>query len=77
MRTNHRKRATLAQSGPTGPTTTTQAAVASGDKGHHGNGVSEEDIRLCAYQKWDRAGRPTGDGAQFWLQAEQELRHGK
>jgi len=39
--------------------------------------VSEEDIRLCAYQKWEAAGKPTGDGAQFWLQAEQELVEGK
>jgi len=34
---------------------------------------SEEDIRLRAYQKWEAAGRPGGDGMRFWLQAEQEL----
>jgi Protein of unknown function (DUF2934) len=39
--------------------------------------VSDEDIRLCAYQKWEAAGKPTGDGVQFWLEAEQEAVEGK
>ncbi len=34
---------------------------------------SEEAIRVGAYYRWDAAGRPGGDGIQFWLQAEQEL----
>jgi Protein of unknown function (DUF2934) len=43
------------------------------------NGIlaSETDIRLCAYQKWEAAGQPAGDGAEFWLQAEKELGEGK
>jgi hypothetical protein len=36
-----------------------------------------EDIRLSAFHKWDAAGKPTGDGAQFWLEAEQELKAGQ
>jgi hypothetical protein len=36
--------------------------------------VSPEEIRLCAYGKWESAGRPPGDGVNFWLEAEQELR---
>lgn len=39
--------------------------------------VSVEEIRQCAYQKWERAGKPSGDGAQFWLEAEQELVNGE
>jgi len=39
--------------------------------------VSVEDIRLCAYRKWESAGKPTGNGIQFWLQAERELVQGK
>jgi hypothetical protein len=39
--------------------------------------VSDADIRVRAYQKWEAAGKPAGDGIQFWLQAEQELRAGK
>lgn len=38
-------------------------------------GVSlEEAIRVRAYQNWDRAGRPEGDGVSFWLEAEAELK---
>jgi hypothetical protein len=73
MHTPRHKRATPAQSGPTGPTTTTQTAVASGDKDHNAQLVSAEDIRLCAYRKWENAGKPTGDGIRFWPEAEQEL----
>lgn len=29
--------------------------------------------RLCAYRKWESTGMPSGDGIQFWLEAEQEL----
>jgi hypothetical protein len=71
--THHRKHATVPQSGPTGPTTATQTVVASGDKGQHAQLASTESIRLCAYRKWERAGKPSGDGIQFWLEAEQEL----
>ena len=38
--------------------------------------VSEEDIRLAAYYKWEAAGRPGGDGRSFWAEAEMELRKG-
>jgi hypothetical protein len=31
-------------------------------------------IRLAAYFKWEEAGRPCGDGVQFWLEAEREFR---
>jgi len=77
MRTHHHKHATLTPSGPTGQTTTTQTAIASGDKGRNAQSVSAEDIRLCAYRKWEAAGKPAGDGVQFWLEAEQELVEGK
>lgn len=30
-------------------------------------------IRERAYQKWQAAGRPTGDNVRFWEEAEQEL----
>ncbi len=39
--------------------------------------VSDDVVRLCAYQKWEAAGKPAGDGVQFWLEAEQELMEGK
>jgi Protein of unknown function (DUF2934) len=40
---------------------------------HGGSGISDEVIRLCAYQKWEAARKPFGGGARFWLEAEQEL----
>jgi DUF2934 family protein len=51
--------------------------AASGDKVHQAPLVAAEDIRLCAYRKWESAGKPTGDGIPFWLEAEQELAQGK
>ena len=33
----------------------------------------EEAIRNRAYQLWERAGQPDGDGVAFWLEAEREL----
>jgi DUF2934 family protein len=77
MHKHHHKHPTLAPSDPTGPATTTQTAVVSGDKEHKIRLVSAEDIRLRAYRKWESAGKPTGDGISFWLEAEQELVQGK
>lgn len=36
--------------------------------------VPPEVIRQRAYEKWENAGRPDGDGLRFWLEAERELR---
>lgn len=35
--------------------------------------ADEETIRARAYSKWEAAGCPTGDGVDFWLQAEREV----
>ena len=43
----------------------------------NGQSVSEDAIRLCAYLKWEAAGRPAGDGCCFWVEAERELRQEK
>jgi len=74
MHKHHHNHPTLAQPGSTGPTATTPTAVASGDKGHNGQLACAEDIRLCAYRKWESAGKPAGDGIRFWLEAEKELK---
>jgi len=78
MHKHHHRHATPATSGPNGSTTATatQPTVASGDKICNGQLVCAEDIRLRAYRKWESAGKPTGDGIRFWLDAEQELRQG-
>lgn len=31
------------------------------------------EVRELAYAKWEEAGRPEGDGNQFWISAETEL----
>jgi Protein of unknown function (DUF2934) len=41
----------------------------------NGTHLPEEEVRLRAYQKWEAAGRPDGDGVGYWLEAEQELLH--
>ena len=69
----HQKHATVVPSGSTGSTTRTQTAAASIAKEQAPQRVSAEDIRLCAYRKWESAGKPIGDGVQFWLEAEQEM----
>ena len=33
----------------------------------------ENAIREKAYLLWEAAGRPDGDGTEFWLKAEEEL----
>jgi Protein of unknown function (DUF2934) len=33
----------------------------------------EEAIRELAYLKWEEAGCPSGDGHDFWLEAEREV----
>lgn len=33
----------------------------------------EDRIRHRAHELWQAAGSPTGDGAEFWLQAEAEI----
>jgi hypothetical protein len=32
-----------------------------------------DEVRRHAYLKWEAAGKPPGDGINFWLDAEQEL----
>ena len=39
--------------------------------------ASEEAIRELAYQKWEEAGCPSGDGFDFWLEAEQAVMMGR
>jgi hypothetical protein len=48
----------------------TASAESPSDKGH---AKSQEAVRGHAYQKWEAAGRPNGDGVNFWLQAEREV----
>lgn len=33
----------------------------------------EEAVRTRAYYLWDDAGRPEGDGVEYWLEAQRQL----
>jgi hypothetical protein len=35
--------------------------------------VTQDDIRLLAYLKWEADGKPIGHDLFFWLEAEREL----
>ena len=77
MSKHHHRQAATAPSGSAGVKTTPQPATASGEKGRKPQLVSADEIRIHAYRKWEHAGKPAGDGMQFWLEAEQELSQGK
>ena len=76
MHTHRHKPTTSAHPRPAAPARAPQPAVAPVETSRHAASVSADDIRLCAYGKWERAGKPSGDGVQFWLEAERELMHG-
>ena len=76
MHTHRHKPTTPAHARPTAPARAAQPAAAP-ETNHRARSVSADDIRRRAYEKWERAGKPAGDGVQFWLEAEQELMHDK
>jgi hypothetical protein len=62
---------TAPSTAPVGPTTDGKRSSATRPDGKVATG--EEQVRLHAYLKWEAAGKPPGDGALFWLEAEREL----
>jgi len=75
MSRHQHKTATLAQSAPGKPPSEPKAAVVTVPDGQAQKPkfACEEMTRIRAYQKWETAGKPQGNGVQFWLDAEQEL----
>ena len=73
MHARHQKRHAPNSSHGTGSTVRKMVANVSVDENHNGQTVTADEIRLCAYRKWEQAGKPTGDGVRYWLEAEQEL----
>jgi DUF2934 family protein len=55
------------------PVALPSAAVATSDKALMAALELRVDIQLCAFRKWEAAGKPTGDDVRFWLEAEKEL----
>jgi hypothetical protein len=62
---------------PTASPPKTAGASSPGEQDRAGQRVSVDAIRLRAYQKWEAAGKPDGDAARFWLEAERELSPGE
>lgn len=75
MNKHPQKTATLAQSTPVTPPSQPTAVRGPSPDGQvpTATSVCEEAIRLRAFQKWEAAGKPQGNGVQFWLEAEQQL----
>jgi hypothetical protein len=73
--TMSKKTGPLAHPSSTNPASEQKPAAVSvsGHPAPNGKAVSEEVVRLRAYQKWEAAGKPGGDDVRFWLEAEQEL----
>lgn len=59
-------------SNPNEESTTGLSVTGCGHDGHSGK-VCEDKVRERAYLKWEAAGSPSGDGVQFWLEAEEEV----
>jgi Protein of unknown function (DUF2934) len=61
------------------PTSETKPAVASVlvEPSPNSETISEEAIRLGAYRHWVTAGKPSGDGVNFWLEAKSEFSQAK
>lgn len=74
MQNNHHKPETSARPASVQLPSGAQSGVTSGTNQRVQAGQTKSEVvRLCAYQKWEAAGKPNGDGVNFWLAAEQEL----
>ena len=43
------------------------------DQSVYEHGARDDVIRTRAYFLWEQAGRPGGDGAEFWREAQREM----
>ena len=75
MNKQHRKTETTAQPAAAKSPSESGLGAASDAVGtvQKGKAKSQEVVRGHAYQKWEAAGKPNGDGVNFWLEAEQEF----
>jgi hypothetical protein len=78
-RTMRMKTATSPKGASAYPTSETKPAVASVlvEPSPNSETISEEAIRLGAYRHWVTAGKPSGDGVNFWLEAKSEFSQAK
>jgi hypothetical protein len=70
--------ATLARTASTNRNERSNAGVSGpGHQSRMDTPPSEAAIWRRAYQKWEAAGNPAGDGVRFWWEAEREILQGK
>jgi hypothetical protein len=79
MHKHPRKTETTAQPASAKSPSESELGVASDAVGQvqKGKAKSQEVVRGHAYQKWEAAGKPNGNGVNFWLEAEQEVLQAK
>jgi hypothetical protein len=77
MNTHYENRAPSEHSHRSHPVSLLSTAVASADKAFIDAAAVHEDIQLCAFYKWESAGKPSGNEVPFWLEAEREITEGQ
>jgi len=79
MHKHHHKTDTSAHPASAKSPSESKTGVTSGtnEQVQKGKAKSQAVVQLRAYQKWEAAGKPKGDGVNFWLEAEQELLQAK
>ena len=73
MNTRYDTHAPFAHAHRSHPVSLLSTAVASADGAFIDALAIQEDIQLCAFYKWEAAGKPSGNDVPFWLEAEQEV----
>ena len=73
MNTRYDNHAPFAHAHRSHPVSLLSTAVASADRAFIDALAVHEDVRLCAFYKWEAAGKPSGNDFPFWFEAEQEV----
>jgi hypothetical protein len=70
--------ATLAKPAPTNRTEKSKSGASGpGLQTRKDTPACQEAVWRLAYQKWEDAGNPAGDGVRFWWEAEREILAGE
>jgi len=77
MNTRYETHAPFAHDHRSHPVSLLSTAVASADRAFIDALAVHEDVRLCAFYKWEAAGKPSGNDIAFWLEAELEVTRGQ
>jgi hypothetical protein len=70
-------KATAPAAPPQGVKTKATDVKIPGSRLSSGVSVSQQEIQVRAYYKWEAMGKPIGKDLKFWLEAQHELMQGK